>query len=61
VLLLLVSSATSSYASSNLELVGRRAVSENPAESGPAIMELRATGPAGLKTLFDLYAGEIKT
>jgi hypothetical protein len=59
--MLLISSATASYASGNLELAGRKATSEDPAESGPAIMELRNTGPAGLKTLFDLYAGEIKT
>ncbi|HEV7796583.1 MAG TPA: hypothetical protein VGO73_00390 [Pyrinomonadaceae bacterium] len=35
------------------------AVSENSAESAPALAELRAQGPAGLKVLFQVYAKEI--
>jgi hypothetical protein len=36
------------------------AVSEKASESGPAISELRAMGPAGLKVLFETYNEEIK-
>jgi len=40
--------------------LARLAVSKKPGESSSAIAELRAKGPAGLKILFDAYAGEIQ-
>src|SRR6266576_3154766 len=39
------------YARTRLETLALKAVSENLAESAPAIAELRAMGPAGLKAL----------
>ena len=59
-LLLLIANTQSSNASSRMEAVARRAVSESPAKSGPAIAELRAAGPAGLQNLFELYGPEIE-
>jgi hypothetical protein len=46
-------------ATTSLEMLGRKSVSENPAEAGSAIAELRAMGPAGLNSLFQLYDAEI--
>jgi hypothetical protein len=47
-LLLLIACTDSSYASSKLEALAHKAVSENASESGPAITELRTMGPTGL-------------
>jgi hypothetical protein len=47
------------YAKANPEELALKAVSENSAESAPAIAELRAMGPAGLNALFQTYAREI--
>ncbi|OLE33655.1 MAG: hypothetical protein AUI36_28380, partial [Cyanobacteria bacterium 13_1_40CM_2_61_4] len=58
-LFLLLANSHPSYAATRLEALGRKAVSENPSESGPAIAELRALGPAGLSSLFELYGAEI--
>jgi hypothetical protein len=58
-LLLAFANAQSSEASTNLEALARNALSENAAESGRAIAELRAMGPAGLDTLFQLYSEQI--
>ena len=57
-LFLLVFTQTLS-AKTNSERLALRAVSENSAESAPAIAELRAMGPAGLNVLFRAYAQEI--
>ena len=46
-------------AKTNLETLVLSAVSENAAESAPAIAELRAEGPAGLNALFEAHAKEI--
>jgi hypothetical protein len=40
--------------------LARLAVSEKPSESTPAIAELRAMGPEGLKILLETYSEEIK-
>jgi hypothetical protein len=58
-LLLLIAFPYSSYASTNFESLGRKAISENAAESASAVAELRATGPAGLDSLLSLYRTEI--
>jgi hypothetical protein len=58
-LVVLLVSAHSSLASTNTEALGRKAVSENLSESGPAIAELRAMGPEGLNSLLTLYGNEI--
>lgn len=47
------------FAKTNPEKLALKAVSENSAESAPALGELRALGPAGLNTLFQTYAREI--
>jgi len=47
------------YAKTAPEALALKAVSENPAESAPAIANLRALGPAGLNALFQTYAQEI--
>ena len=57
--LLLIACPRPSYASTNLELLGREAVSERAAESARAIAGLRAAGPAGLNSLLSLYRTEI--
>jgi hypothetical protein len=44
----------------NAEALARKAVSENQAESAAAIAELRQMGPAGLRSLFQIFAEEIK-
>lgn len=58
-LLLLLASAQTIIARTKLETLALKAVSENSAESAPAIAELRAQGPTGLNTLFEIYANEI--
>ena len=58
-LLLVLFSTQISYANEAAEALARKAVSENAAESSPAIEELRALGPAGLKVLMDQYAVDI--
>jgi len=47
------------YAKTGPKVLALKAVSENSAESAPAIAELRAMGPAGLNALFQTYAREI--
>lgn len=47
------------FAKTNPEALALKAVSEDSAESAPAIAELRAIGPAGLNALFQTYANEI--
>ncbi len=54
--LVFVLPASASERSNQLAIL---AVSEKPTEANPAIAELRAMGPAGLKVLFDTYAAEI--
>ena len=58
-LLLVLISTQISYANNSTEALARKAVSENAAEASPAIEELRALGPAGLKVLMDQYRLEI--
>ena len=58
-LLFLVFNQTS-FASEPAEILSRKAVSENTAESAAAIEDLRALGPQGLQSLLAVYAGEIK-
>jgi hypothetical protein len=58
-LLFLTVSAQTIFAKTNPEKLALKAISENSAESAPAIAELRALGPAGLNALFQTYAGEI--
>ncbi|HEX8847479.1 MAG TPA: hypothetical protein VF791_22740 [Pyrinomonadaceae bacterium] len=52
--------APAAFAGSSPEALARLAVSEKTTESAPAIAELRAMGPNGLRILFDTYAEEIK-
>lgn len=52
--------AQAGYANANPKTLARQAVSENPKEALAAITELRELGQAGLDTLFEVYAGEIK-
>jgi hypothetical protein len=47
-------------ATERVDALARLAVSEKASESTPAIAELRAMGPEGLKILFDTYGEEIK-
>ena len=54
-LLLVLFSTQISYANNSTEALARKAVSENVAEAAPALEELRALGPAGLKALMDQY------
>lgn len=58
-LLLLLTCTTTLYARTDSEAPARKAVSANAKESGRAIAELRALGPAGLEALFRVYAEEI--
>jgi len=58
-LLLILISTQNLFANKRDEMLSRRAVSENTAESTPAIEELRSFGPAGLQTLMTRYAAEI--
>jgi hypothetical protein len=48
------------FANEPAAVLARKAVSENVAESAPAIEELRDLGPAGLDSLMAAYASEIK-
>ena len=59
-LLLILVLTQTSFATEPAEVLVRKAVSENPAESTMAIEELRSLGPAGLNTLLTQYAAEIK-
>jgi hypothetical protein len=59
-LLLLFACTQPSTAAPKTEVLARLALSESPAKSAPAIAELRAAGPAGLRSLFELYGPEIK-
>jgi len=59
-LLLLLVSIQTALASEPAEILARKAVSENTAESAVAIEELRSLGPAGLNTLLARYGEEIK-
>jgi hypothetical protein len=52
--------ARSAYASGGAEALARSAVSEKQDEAASAIASLRSMGPAGLKTLFEVYGEEIK-
>ena len=58
-LLFLFVIAQTAFAKTNPETLALKAVSDNSAESAPAIAELRALGPAGLNTLFQTYSSEI--
>lgn len=58
-LLLILISTQISYANNSTEVLARKAVSENAAEASPAIEELRALGPAGLRALMDQYRVQI--
>lgn len=51
--------ASPAFASERSNQLAILAVSENPMEANPAIAELRAMGPAGLKVLFETYGAEI--
>jgi hypothetical protein len=59
-LLLLLVSIQTAFASEPAETLASKAVSENTAESTAAMEELRSLGPAGLNTLMTRYADEIK-
>ena len=59
-LLLLLISCAQAIASANPDALSRKAISENPAEAGAAIAELRALGPAGFNSLLTLNGEEIK-
>lgn len=52
--------AAIAHANPNTEALARKAISENSSESAQAIAQLRALGPAGLRVLFEVHAGEIK-
>jgi hypothetical protein len=58
-LLFLLVPAQNLFAKTYPETLALKAVSENSAESAPAIAELRALGPIGLNTLFQTYSTEI--
>jgi hypothetical protein len=58
--LALVSTTAAAYANGQPEALARAALSANAHESTAAIAALRAMGPAGLQTLFAVYADEIK-
>jgi hypothetical protein len=58
-LLLFFTQTLHARANASLETLALKAVSENSAESAPAIAELRALGPAGLRALFRSYEREI--
>jgi hypothetical protein len=52
--------AQSVNAGTNVEVLARKAVSENQAESAAAIADLRRMGPEGLRALLNIFADEIK-
>jgi len=58
-LVLLLVSCAQVLASTRSEVLSYKAVSENPAESGPAISELRALGAAGFSSLLAVHNEEI--
>ena len=58
-LLCLALTASAAAAGERPEALARLALSENPAEAGPAVRELRAMGPSGLQVLLDAHAAEI--
>lgn len=58
-LLLALFSAQISRAAEPAEVLARKAISENAAESSAAIEDLRSRGPAGLQALMAQYAREI--
>jgi hypothetical protein len=58
-LLLSLIFAPNIFAQADPKLLALKAISENSAESAPAIAELRAQGPAGLEALFQTFAVEI--
>ena len=59
-LLICLGLSQSVMAGTSAEALARKAVSENQAESGAAIAELRRMGPGGLRALFEIFAEEIK-
>lgn len=59
-LLVLFSTQITHANRSSAEALARKAVSENTSKASPAIEELRALGPAGLKILMDQYGDEIQ-
>ena len=59
ILLFLLVFAQTLYAKTDPEVLALKAVSENSAESEPAISELRRLGPAGLDVLLQIYANQI--
>jgi hypothetical protein len=59
VALLCLAFSASAFAGERPEALARLALSENSAESAPAIKELRAMGPRGLQVLLDAHAAEI--
>lgn len=58
-LLLVLVSCTGAMAATNPETLSRKAISDNSAEAGPAISELRALGPTGLNSLLQVHGDEI--
>lgn len=58
-LLFLFVIAQTAFAKTSPETLALKAISENSAESAPAIAKLRALGPTGLETLFQIYARQI--
>jgi len=58
-LVFLLVSIQTAYATTDPEALARQAVSMDAAESAQAISELRALGPGGLKALFRVHAFEI--
>lgn len=59
-LLLLLLLVQTAKATEPAEILSRKAVSKNTAESAAAIEDLRALGPDGLQSLLAVYAGEIR-
>jgi len=59
-LVLLLVSVQTALATEPADVLARKAVSENSAESAAAIEDLRSLGPAGLDTLLARYSNEIK-
>jgi hypothetical protein len=53
-------STVTAFASERSRELARLAVSEKATEASPAIAELRAMGPAGLRVLFETYGEEIR-
>ena len=53
-----ISSVEQVHANESLEALARQAVSEDLRERSSAITALREMGPAGLRVLFEVHAGE---